>query len=142
MTPVELAQLHAAANDRDRPWTAREFSDLLTGPGVRLWTAGGGFALTRTVAGESELLTIAVAPQMRRRGIARRLVHDWLEASGDQSTCAFLEVAADNVAARHLYDSIGFTMVGTRPRYYARRDAAAADALVMRLELDSPDRRE
>jgi ribosomal-protein-alanine N-acetyltransferase len=42
----------------------------------------------------------------------------------------FLEVGADNPAARALYASLGFTKVGDRKGYYQGRDA-----LVLRLPL-------
>jgi len=69
----------------DRSWTAAEFNDLLDTPFVQLFTRTQGFALTRTLAGESELLTLAVHPQQRLRGIARALLADWLaEINGTQ----------------------------------------------------------
>ena len=131
MTPPALAALHALAFPQARAWTRTEFEDLLAQPHVDLQTANGGFALSRTVAGESELLTLAVHPLMRRRGIASGLVRAWLDglAPGD---AAFLEVAADNAAARALYDRFGFTRAATRHGYYARPGGTRVDGLVLR----------
>jgi ribosomal-protein-alanine N-acetyltransferase len=98
-----------------------------------------GFILARTLAGEAEILTLAVAPLARRRGLAKRLV----EAAIVQSLAAgadslFLEVAADNAPAIALYVGAGFETVGRRRGYYASPGGGAAqDALVMRLTLNS-----
>lgn len=126
-----MAALHAAAFTDTRPWHAAEFTDLCASPYVRAFTEPQGFALTRTIAGESELLTLAVHPSYQRRGLARRLVHDWLEAATALADTAFLEVAADNAAARALYAQMGFTQTATRPGYYARGGAGAVDAYIL-----------
>ena len=133
MTPDALASLHRVAFTQERPWAASEFADLLTNPHVEIVTHPHGFAMTCTVAGESELLTLAVNPAHQRKGIGRALVTQWLSASAARE--AFLEVAADNTAACALYISMGFAEAGRRPSYYARKNAAAADAIVMRLAL-------
>lgn len=137
MTPAELSALHQAAFVHERGWSEAEFADLLQSPFVRLHHRPGGFALSRTVAGESELLTLAVDPARRRQGTGRRLVQDWLAAAAPQATVAFLEVASDNHAARALYLNAGFAVEGLRRAYYPRRDAPFADALLMRRALTS-----
>jgi ribosomal-protein-alanine N-acetyltransferase len=132
MTPEALAQLHRAAFTRERPWQAAEFAELLKSPFTALLSAPHGFALIRTIAGESELLTLAVDPSQQRRGIARALLRDWLDglaASG--ASRAFLEVAADNDPALALYRALGFEICGIRRGYYQRAQAPAADALLM-----------
>ena len=135
MSPDALAALHAAAFVHDRSWTAAEFNDLLDTPFVQLFTRTQGFALTRTLAGESELLTLAVHPQQRLRGIARALLADWLAEINGTADTAFLEVASDNAAAIALYRAQGFEQVSTRRGYYARSHAPAADALIFRRDL-------
>ena len=74
-----LADLHDRAFDR--PWSAEEFETLLRGPGAFavLGEAGEpehakGFILCRAVAGEAEILTVAVDPAARRRGWGSALV--------------------------------------------------------------------
>jgi ribosomal-protein-alanine N-acetyltransferase len=135
MTPERMADLHRAAFQSERPWSATEFHDLLASKFVRSIHDVNGFALTRTVAGESELLTLAVDPVFQRQGIGRLLTLAWLDSIADNAQSAFLEVAADNVAARALYTSFGFAEVAKRSAYYARKNAAAADAIVMRRDL-------
>lgn len=135
MTPDALARLHAAAfTDGPAPWTARSFLELLSEPAVFLAAESGGFALGRRAGPEAELLTLAVHPDARRRGIGRRLVRAFEAAAGSEE--AFLEVAETNVAARALYAGLGYAPVGRRPGYYHRPPAPPLDALVMRKRLE------
>jgi ribosomal-protein-alanine N-acetyltransferase len=135
MTADEMAAVHARAFDQERAWNAAEFSDLLDSPFVQAFTHDFGFALTRSVAGETELLTLAVDPGQRRKGIARRLLCRWLDAPAQSADTAFLEVAADNTAAIALYLDLGFATIATRPAYYARKNGSVADALIMQRAL-------
>lgn len=135
MTPQQLGALHRAAFVQDRPWSAAEFHDLLVSPHVTLITDPHGFALCRTVAGEAELLTLAVDPAHQRQGIARRLCATWLDGLIGKADTAFLEVAADNHPALKLYNALGFCETGRRVAYYLRRNAQPVDAIVMRHDL-------
>ena len=131
MNADDLARIHAAAFITDRSWSAQEFNDLLAQPFTDLLCAPNGFALTRTLAGESELLTVAVEPTAQRRGIGRRLISDWLQSLSGVAEIALLEVAADNAGAIHLYRSLGFTKTAVRRGYYLRKDGASVDALIL-----------
>lgn len=134
--PARLAALHAECFTTPRPWSAAEIADMLDMPGTFLLDAPDGFLVGRALAGEAEILTLAVAPRARRHGIARGLVAAFLDrARGAGAATAFLEVAADNAAARALYAAAGFAETGRRPRYYRRPDGTAADALVLSLSL-------
>jgi ribosomal-protein-alanine N-acetyltransferase len=86
-----------------------------------------GFLAIRTVPpAEHELLNLAVDPAQRRRGIARRLLHEaLLTRPGDW----FLDVRESNAAAQALYKSFGFSPIGRREQYYAQPSEAA---IVMR----------
>lgn len=125
-------------------WSASEITALLEGPGVfaLLAEAGGplGMILCRVVAGEGEILTLAVAPEARRQGLARALV---AAAAGlaKQAKAAemFLEVAVDNLPALRLYEQVGFQRAGLRRGYYDRGDGVRTDAVVMRLDLNTAD---
>ncbi|MGY6703265.1 ribosomal protein S18-alanine N-acetyltransferase [Roseinatronobacter sp.] len=137
-----LAALHARAFTRPAPWSCSEFQTYLDDPACFVEccdTADGtlaGFALFRVVADEAEILTLAVAPNLRRKGIARRVLHDALQRLQGRAKWCFLEVASSNAAARALYEQAGFTQVGLRKGYYrAAQSGAAVDALVLRLEL-------
>lgn len=94
-----------------------------------------GFAITRTVAGESELLLLAVNAGLQRRGVGAALLGDWIDFSRRQSVeRLFLEVRADNPAL-NLYLSSGFLHLATRPGYYRGGDGQMRDALTMQLFL-------
>jgi ribosomal-protein-alanine N-acetyltransferase len=138
----DLADLHDKAFDR--PWTAVEFDDLLKSPGAFavLGEAGEpaqakGFILCRSIAGEAEILTVAVDPAARRRGWGAALVAMSAGIAAETgSEAMFLEVAADNLAAIGLYQTAGFAKVGVRKGYYPHPDGAK-DALVMRRALNT-----
>lgn len=128
-----LADIHATAFEA--PWTPAAFANLLGQTGVFcLATGADGFILCRVVADEAEILTLAVRPEARRRGLARALVDVANEAARLRgSTRLFLEVAEDNTAAIELYRRSGFASVGRRRGYYPRPDGSAVDALVLAL---------
>lgn len=134
MTPEARAAIHAASFERERAWSAREFAALVGDPHVFAVDAaegGAGFALGRAVAGEAELLTLAVAPPARRKGHGRALVAAFEEGARERGASeAFLEVAADNAAAVALYTAAGYSERGRRPGYYARPETTV-DALLM-----------
>jgi ribosomal-protein-alanine N-acetyltransferase len=133
MTPDALAALHARCFQTPPPWSGTDFAGLTADPLVFLLVEGdGGFLLGRAVAGEAELLTLAVAPEARRRGLGRKLVARFLyQARLRGSERAFLEVSARNAAAVALYESAGFEPAGRRRNYYITPDGERFDALVL-----------
>ena len=140
---ADLASVHATSFDH--PWSAADIAELLAGPGgfgLAVRDAGDirAFILVRAIAGEAEILTLAVAPAARRRGVASALVEGAvLAAQAAGAEAMFLEVAADNTAAIALYVGAGFARVGARPGYYPR-ETGAIDALVMRRDLNTTAR--
>ncbi len=95
--------------------------------------------LVQVAADEAEILTLAVRPSARRTGVATRLIEKAaarIVAAGGRRL--FLEVAEDNAAGRALYARLGFEPVGRRPRYYARPDGPAVDALLLARNLSAP----
>ncbi|MFC7703838.1 ribosomal protein S18-alanine N-acetyltransferase [Plastorhodobacter daqingensis] len=132
MTPDALAGLHARCFTLPRPWSRTEFADLLTSPHVFLLSKNEGFALGRAIAGEAELLTIAVAPEKRRTGLGRSLLQQFEAAALARGAEAlFLEVACDNLAALQLYATAGFAQTGRRRGYYRTPEGVCTDAIVM-----------
>ena len=114
-------------------WTRSQCLGVLALTGVTLTLAfvedsPAGFAMTRTVADEAELLLIAVSPDRRRRGVGGAL----LRAVIADCTLAgvaklHLEVRAGNDAVT-LYVGHGFTKVGERRAYYRGKTGQAHDA--------------
>ncbi|MCU0564782.1 MAG: ribosomal protein S18-alanine N-acetyltransferase [Desulfobacterales bacterium] len=97
------------------------------------------FLFYRLVDTEAELFRVAVAPELRRRGIGGALVAEFLrQARGRGMRSAVLEVGAANAAALALYRAAGFETAGVRRGYYA---GGREDAVILKLELrsDSPD---
>lgn len=132
MTPADMARLHAACFITPRPWSEAEIADLLASPHVFAVTESAGFAMGRAVAGEAELLTIAVDPAVRRQGIGGVLLAEFLaQARARGAERAFLEVVPGNDPAVSLYLKAGFAVAGRRKGYYHPPEGPTIDALVM-----------
>lgn len=133
MTPDRLATLHALCFRSPPPWSAADFASFAADPLAFLLVEGdAAFLLGRAVAGEAELLTLAVAPESRRLGLGSKLLSRFLyQARLRGADQAFLEVSAQNPAAVKLYESQGFILSGRRRGYYATPEGPRVDALVM-----------
>ncbi|MFV0292206.1 MAG: ribosomal protein S18-alanine N-acetyltransferase [Paracoccus sp. (in: a-proteobacteria)] len=128
MTLGDLATIHASCFTHPRPWGSTEFTELLTDPANFLITRQQAFVLGRSVLDEAELLTIAVSPEARRRGLGHTLLAAFeTMAMSRNAITAFLEVAADNIPALTLYDQAGWQSAGCRRNYYGH----GTDAVVM-----------
>ena len=91
-----------------------------------------GFAGGMVVDNDIQILDVAVDPDQRRRGIARKLLaHVSYDAQMLGATTASLEVESENAAAIALYRALGFEQIGCRRDYYG----AGNDALVMQASL-------
>ena len=117
-------------------WTAVQCAGLLPMPGVWLTLASQsgeaiGFALSRAVAGEAELLLLAVRESVQGRGTGRLLLSAFeADAAGRGATRLHLEVREGNHALR-LYERAGFTLVGRRRNYYSGHGDTTFDALTL-----------
>lgn len=121
-------------------WTGPQCAGLLPLPGVWLSLARddmqvAGFALGRVVAGEAELLLLAVKKNAQGRGIGRLLLDRFLaQAKLRGAQKLHLEVREGNHAVK-LYASAGFREVGRRKHYYRGRDNQLHDALTLALSI-------
>jgi len=117
-------------------WTASQCAGLLPMPGVWLTLAREGehvvgFALARAVAGEAELLLLAVRRGRQGRGIGQMLLHAFTEAALDRgSRRLHLEVREGNHALG-LYERAGFSLAGRRRNYYSGARGRTYDALTL-----------
>ena len=106
-------------------------------PGVWLTIAelGGravGFALTRGVLDEAELLLLAVTPDSRRKGVGAALLRSVIADCAARGVGALhLEVRDGNDAIK-LYKQAGFSKVGERCDYYRGSDGGSYSALTLR----------
>lgn len=121
-------------------WTASQLAGFMSLPGVTLLLAQLdqatlGFALMRCVAGEAELLLIAVDPKWRDRGVGDTLLKNCIvKARKSQVTVLHIEVR-DNNRAVNFYRRAGFEHVHRRPSYYKGRDGTCYDALSFMLSI-------
>lgn len=140
----DLADLHAASFHRG--WSAAEIEALLSDDAVfaivarRASPFGSrrpvGFVMVRGAGPEAEVLTLAVSPRQRRRGVGRALMDAAIRRLyHDRVRSLFLEVDETNEAARALYARLRFKEVGRRKNYYAGADGRTGSAVVMRADL-------
>ena len=115
-------------------WDADRFAGLL---GQERFLAAGAlnasglcaYVTAYSVAGELEIVNVAVASALRGRGMGRALLLFFLEQGRLAGACrAVLEVRSGNLAARALYAGCGFVQVGARRGYYSD---SGEDALVL-----------
>ena len=136
-----LAELHATCFPDD-PWSPLAIGQVTGFAGFfgRIAFAEdepAGFVLAQGLGEECEILSLGVLPNYRRAGIGSALLATVAaEAQRQGARRLFLEVAADNTAARALYGAHGFVQVGRRRNYY-RRGTALVDALVLRMLLST-----
>ncbi len=143
--PMRLTDLEAVVTlDRlsfTLPWSERSFRyELTENPAARAWVAEKegqvvGMLLLWLIVDEVHIATLAVHPEHRQQGIARRLLLQVLRSAWEEGARqAFLEVRVSNLAAQHLYRQLGFEVSGRRARYYRDNNE---DALLMTLKEDT-----
>jgi ribosomal-protein-alanine N-acetyltransferase len=83
------------------------------------------FAIMHFGTDVAHLNLLAVAPEHRRQGLARRLM-DWLTLTAIEAGVfrINLELRTDNTAARAFYESLGFVAAGVVQGYYQGRESA------------------
>lgn len=145
--PADLAAIVAIERaSYSHPWSEASLREALSNP--RRFQAfvlrhGGGrtapdrgvraYCIVQRVADELHVHNVAVVTELRRSGLARRLM---LHVLGQQAQAgarlALLEVREGNLAARGLYESLGFFAAGHRRGYYS---SPPEDALLLQKRL-------
>jgi [ribosomal protein S18]-alanine N-acetyltransferase len=121
-------------------WTASQCVAMLSLPdsSLLLTTYNGnyaGFALSRWVMDEEELLMIGVAKNLQKNGIGSHMIHHIIHrARVNDRQKIFLEVR-DNNSARNFYYRLGFVDIGRRKNYYAVSNGNLLDAVTMSLKI-------
>ena len=119
------------------PWSEKSIASELNN-NLSYWLVAlegdlvAGYIGSQTVMGETDMMNVAVHPDYRRRGIAEALVCglvEELKTLGSHSLT--LEVRASNAPAKALYEKLGFSQIGRRPKYYRN---PREDALILRKE--------
>jgi [ribosomal protein S18]-alanine N-acetyltransferase len=88
-----------------------------------------GFAIARCATAEWEIENVVVAREKRKRGVGIKIILDLLlQAQSAGATSVLLEVRESNMAARRLYEKLGFSQQGRRGNYYQEPEE---DALLL-----------
>lgn len=138
LAEADLAEVLEVENSvYAQAWTAdnfrSEFSRLISCP-LCLKKAGrvAAYCFFWLMPPEVHLLNVAVREEYRGLGLARRLLAAMMAIGrGGGADTFFLEVRPSNLPAMGLYQSLGFSVVGRRPKYYENGE----DALLMTLDL-------
>ncbi len=120
------------------PWSEQSMKMFLL-PQVLALTAeddGGkvaGYGALMIASDEADLVNLAVRPDVRRQGIAKKILSELIDQAKERNVSEiFLEVRRANIPAQSLYQSFGFQTVGEIRDYY---EQPREDALLMRLTL-------
>jgi ribosomal-protein-alanine N-acetyltransferase len=115
-------------------WSAADYEDLASRSRTG-WVAEeigsepktlAGFIVVGHAADEMEILSLAVAPAHRRRGVARMLLAEAKREGREAGArTIWLEVRSSNENARRFYEATGFSVAGRRPKYYRNPDEDA-----------------
>ena len=78
-----------------------------------------GYAGIWVVAGEAQVMRLAVKQELRNQGLGLALTRALLQKAWDAGADAVtLEVRESNMAAQKVYERCGFMSEGVRPNYY------------------------
>lgn len=122
-------------------WTRRQVADSLTLRNVffTLIDPDGttdvdpdrvtGFALTRQVLDEEEILLIAVRPAHRGNGVGKQLLREVIARARARSAARIFLEMRDGNPAEHLYRAFGFEKIGQRKGYYRGAVGGPLDAI-------------
>jgi len=97
-----------------------------------------GFALSRLLMDEAELLLLAVEPEARCHGVGRALIERTIAIAADKGAHRLLLEVRDGNQARDLYHDAGFREIGRRRDYYRGQDGATRDALTLARPIGDP----
>ena len=119
------------------PWSILQFKEEFASPMRHYLVAEHegkviGYAGIMLAGDVTDILTLTVAPEFRRRGIAREFLKRMVDWSRNQNVAAMmLEMRIDNAEAEPLYLENGFRKIAERDNYYG----PGLTAVVMRKEL-------
>lgn len=119
-------------------WNSEQCMSMLSLPYTNLWLAEvdgqlRGFAISRWILDQEELLMIGVDRAWQRHNIGRTLLsHLLMNAHNCGRLSIFLEVRDENKAL-NFYENLGFTKIGRRKAYYSGQNNTKYDAITMQL---------
>lgn len=116
------------------PWARQSFCEELENKLAYYLLATSGDAVIGYVGmwiiiDEAHITNVAVLPSHRRLGIGEAMMQEALVVAKSKGACAMtLEVRASNLAAKNLYEKLGFKPSGVRKNYY---EDTQEDAIIM-----------
>ena len=117
------------------PWSEKSFTDEIMNNNVAMYlvaeVAGKvvGYAGLWVILEEGHITNVAVHPDFRGKGLAKKLLTELLAAAEEAGANIYtLEVRASNESAIALYESFNFKSVGLRKKYY---EDNGEDAVIM-----------
>jgi ribosomal-protein-alanine N-acetyltransferase len=123
--PKYMAEVLRIENDCfEKPWTERDFADFLQAENRFLWCAMDegqlrGFLCGADYEGRVEIISLAVDPQYRRRGIGRQLIqHVARNLEAQAQTLVSLVVRESAVDAQQFFSRCGFKAVGYEHNFF------------------------
>ena len=104
------------------PWSEKSFLEEAENPLAKYFVAKiedkiVGYGGIWLVSGEGQITNIAVHPEMRKKGIASKILEELIKSAEDCGQI-FLEVRESNNAAISLYEKHGFKNCGVRKNFY------------------------
>lgn len=129
-------------------WTRRQVEDALLLPTTHYCLVGdngqtpgegepaAGFWLSRCGYEEEELLLLAVVPQLRGRGLGKRLLQTLRDSASSRGAKRLLLEMRKGNDAEFLYRTFGFYPIGERRDYYLSRDGHRIDAVTFACDME------
>ena len=140
-TPGDVPSIRALERQAETAahWAEREYDALFAAeapPRVTLVATSEadasrviGFVIARCATADWEIENVVVAPEKRNRGLGIKIIQELLlQAQSAGATSVLLEVRESNLAARRLYEKLGFSPHGRRSNYYREPEE---DALLL-----------
>ncbi|AWX15411.1 ribosomal-protein-alanine N-acetyltransferase [Mergibacter septicus] len=118
------------------PWRLQSFQECCTEQYINLKLTKNqeiiGYCICHHLLDEATLFNIAISPNFQAKGYGRLLLqylNQQLQAKG--CSTLWLEVRESNLAAQHLYQTIGFQTLTVRKEYYRTPDNGRENAVIM-----------
>lgn len=118
-------------------WNTEQLKSMLNMPYISMLIAytenndAIGFAVTRTITDETEIMLIAVIPEYQNNSVGSKIL-DWIISVSKDSGVKkiFLEVRSNNQAL-YFYKKYSFFQIGIRRNYYKGNENNRYDALTL-----------
>jgi ribosomal-protein-alanine N-acetyltransferase len=117
-----LSQMHCELFEQG--WSENDFEKMLKTGDYFGFISDEGFIIGRKIIDEVEIFAIGVLQQFQHKGLGTKFMQAFaVEAQKLEAKTIFLEVNENNVFAKKLYLSNGYTTISTRANYYDNQTA-------------------